>query len=633
MILKLLNKLRLLLLLAVITSLMPLPVATQTRIAVVSDIHVMAPSLLPSGSESKDAWTTYYTGQRKMLDKSAAIFDQFVNTITSTSPKPDLLLITGDLTKDGEQASHDYVKTKLAELESAGIQCYVIPGNHDFGEEGNHTQFNADGTTSDADVLSTSDFATFYADYGYIGSTVDTNGSLSYVAEPVSGLILLAIDSHSASISDSTLKWLCAQASQARANGKQVIAMMHHPLFPHITGADMFIDTYAIGNHDTVRNKLINAGVNVIMTGHFHTSDIAKDWNDDASKAIYDINTGSLISYPCDYRMLTLSADKTTLSVSTSSLTPTGMTAAECKTWLSDRTKSIATTKMNNKAGGLASVFADKINNIATFAAKLFILHAEGNENSSADRAGIETEYTYMANAVYAAIFIYGGISDASVYSILDDKSNYDKAHEDQTNDRMLSITLSGSTVLDEVVTIPASGNGWATYCTGHDVDISLTDGLTAYTVTALSPSTATLTQVTKIPAEEGFMLKGAGGDYTLKPAATDVSAITNLLIGTLVTTPAIGGNYALATKSDITAFYPVKEGINIPAHKAYIANIPSGARLIAFEGDGGTTDIRFIEKGLDHDADQPIYNLQGMRTTSLRPGIYIQNGRKIVIK
>ena len=629
----LLKKLRLLLSIAAAALLMPLPAEAQTNIAVVSDIHVMAPSLLPSGAESKDAWINYYAGQRKMLDKSATIFDQFVNAMKTASP--GVLLITGDLTKDGEQASHDYVKAKLAELKAVGIKCYVIPGNHDFGDEGNHTQFNTDGTTSNASVLSASNFATFYADYGYTDGTVDPNGSLSYVAEPVSGLILLAIDSRGG-ISDNTLKWLCSQASQARANGKQVIAMMHHPLFPHITGADLFIDTYTVGSYETVRNKLINAGVNVILTGHFHTSDIAKDWNDDASKAIYDINTGSLISYPCDYRMLTLSADKTTLGISTSSLTPTGMTAEECKTWLSGRLISIAKAKMNNKAGAMATYFASQINNIATFASNLFILHAEGDENSSGDRTDIATEYTnYKANAAYAAIFNYGGITDASVYSILDDKSNYGETHEDQTSDRSLSITLPASTVLNEAVTIPASG--WATYCTGHDVDISLTSGLTAYTVSAVDATKATLTEVTKIPAEEGFLLKGAAGNYTLKPADSNVSAVTNLLKGTLVATdPATvttsGKIWVLATQSGTTGFYQYTGTGNIPAHKAYLVTGAS-ARMISLGGDGDATDIQFIEKGLGNDADHPIFTLQGTRASSLRPGIYIQNGRKIVIK
>jgi hypothetical protein len=49
----------------------------------------------------------------------------------------------------------------------------VIPGNHDFGEEGNHTKFKADGTTENAPVLSASKFAAFYDGFGY-GTALST---------------------------------------------------------------------------------------------------------------------------------------------------------------------------------------------------------------------------------------------------------------------------------------------------------------------------------------------------------------------------------------------------------------------------------------------------------------------------
>ena len=97
-------------------------------------------------------------------------------------------------------------------------------------------------------------------------TTVDPNGSLSYVAEPVEGLVLLGIDSHTGSVPSATLTWLCNQANTASAQGKQVIAMMHHPLIEHIKGASNYIPTYTVGNPVAVRDALINAGVKVILT-------------------------------------------------------------------------------------------------------------------------------------------------------------------------------------------------------------------------------------------------------------------------------------------------------------------------------------------------------------------------------
>ena len=448
---------------------MPLSATAQTRIAVVSDIHVMEPSLLPNEAKTKDAWKNYYADQRKMLEQSARLFDQFVETMSTE--KPDILLITGDLTKDGEQLSHNYVKAGLETLKDAGIKVYVIPGNHDFGDEGNHTQFNADGSTGNADPLpktGENGFASFYADYGYSGSTPDTEGnSLSYVAEPVSDLVLLAIDSHSGSVDPATLTWICNQALSARAHGKRVIAMMHHPLFPHITGAEFFATSYTVANYTTVRDALIAAGVNVILTGHFHTSDIAYDWNDNQANGIYDINTGSLISYPCDYRMLTLS-DKSTLSIKTKSLTatpaliPSGSTS--WKDWLHDRIKTITEnqtkskirqkiiddnptwdeTKVNTTYNGTITFFSSTINYLAEFAADLYILHAEGNEPVSPENGEYSNYYDQAGNYDLSASSLgYNPNFSNMTRSMLEDKSNYGNDHENQTADRAIVINLA----------------------------------------------------------------------------------------------------------------------------------------------------------------------------------------------
>ena len=385
--------------------LMPQSTAAQTRIAVASDTHVMAPSLLPDDAKKQDAWKSYYAGQRKMLEQSADLFDQLKTTLLDS--KPDILLITGDLTKDGEKASHDYVKAGLESLRGAGIKVLVIPGNHDFGQEGNHTQFKADGTTADAPVLAAADFATYYADYGYTGSTTDPNGSLSYVAEPVKGLVILAIDSYTAAIGQSTLTWLCNQAKTAHDAGKQVIAMMHHPLFPHIQGLGQFISTYSINDYENVRNSLIEAGVNVILTGHLHISDIAKDWDSDPDKNIYDINT---------------------------TLTPTGMTADDCKTWLRDKLKTLLKSRINRSK--YARFLSDDNKELfAEMGANAFILHAEGDEFTKEDAAA-------KLSLVDDDDFLKPLIGP-TLHSLLEDKSNYgDASHENQTDDRTLTIDL-----------------------------------------------------------------------------------------------------------------------------------------------------------------------------------------------
>ena len=87
------------------------PAAAQ-KIAVLTDIHVIGPNLI---EEDGTAWQNALASDRKLLDYSRAIFDQLIDRFKADD-MPDILLITGDLTKDGEYDSHVYVESRLREL-------------------------------------------------------------------------------------------------------------------------------------------------------------------------------------------------------------------------------------------------------------------------------------------------------------------------------------------------------------------------------------------------------------------------------------------------------------------------------------------------------------------------------------
>ncbi len=668
---------------------------TETRIAVVSDIHYIDPSYDGYNDVVNDL------SQRKMLAQSQGLLNQFVAKMNDAE-KPDILLITGDLTEKGDQASHEYlagnnkegdehVEGKLKYLESLGIQVFVIPGNHDVV-----------GTN-------TSQFATTYADFGYATNDTniesDPNSSLSYVAKLNDGLVLLAIDSHSGSVGDNTLNWLCTQAQAARAAGNRVIAMMHHPLFPHILGADMFVDSYTVSNYESVRNALINAGVNVILTGHFHTSDIAYDWNNDSANGIYDINTGSLVSYPCDYRMLTLSADKTTLNVTTKSLTetedlqPIGSEGKiTWKNWLHERMKAIAIDKLNGKTG--AAIMAD-------FAADLFILHAEGNENKSADRQNIVNTYnSYKTFGSMMGIHIEDyNITDNSIYSITDDKSNCGNSHENQTNDRTLSIKLtSPSTLLldngldnetainiynTKTANVTLTGRTlykdgkWNTLCLPFDMSLdnetlagctlkeldvtgtyddngnALNDGSNR---TGFNANTGVLSlyfkDATSIVAGTPYLIKWDNGNNIDNPRFSGVEIDKtdhSVTVGEGSNSVSFLGTYNAkafnATDKSIllvgvsdegsTLYYP-EEGASIGACRAYFKIGEDGAQARAIKafnlnfGDNNqTTGIENIQGAMAKAQSGVWYTLNGMKLSQqpIRKGLYIHNGKKVAVE
>lgn len=386
-------------------------VSAQTRIAVISDIHVTS--------------KTTKADDRKMLDKSRVIFDKLVGQFKTQ--KPDLLLVTGDLTEDGDMQSHQYVKTGLDQLRAVGVKVFVIPGNHDIGA------VDEDG------------FRAIYADDGYGAASVTDSTSLSYACEPMAGLTLIGIDSHSGYLSGTTLNWVCQQAEAARSRGHQVIAMMHHPLFPHFNNADLYINTATIGNYENVRNKLADAGIRVILTGHFHTSDIAKDWNDDLTREIYDINTGSAISYPCDYRMLALNRNLSELTVSTKHIDTLPGEANFAKT-AKDRLFRSMYEKAYKKITSIGSFSEGDKKTLADIAARAFIVHAEGNEAGKAHAESVEQinrDINRISSGGNMLIKMAVTYLKTTIESVLKDISNLgDPERENRTDDLTLSITL-----------------------------------------------------------------------------------------------------------------------------------------------------------------------------------------------
>lgn len=613
-----------------------LGVVAQTKIAVITDTHVLAPELLINKGT---AWEDEVNNDRKLIDYSQEVFDYLVDKFKTD--KPDLLLISGDLTKDGEKVSHQYVLNGLNELNAAGVKVYVIPGNHDIG--GKARAFDGDNAI-DVENIDSAKFATLYADYGYSGTERDAN-SLSYACEPITGLVLIGIDSHRGSLSETTLDWVCQQANKAWKEGKQVIAMMHHPLFPHVLGVDRLGSSFNISGYEMVRNRLANAGIRVILTGHIHISDIARDWNADLTKDIYDVNTGSVISYPCDYRIMTLSNDLQTLDITTESITTLPSDSkfgATAKTRFHDSIEKLINDKINSTGYAVAvnSFFSDELKDAVNAA----IIHAEGNEIKAKVNGKTATKYYIgvvdgiRSNFFYKVVskYVDNALSDEGltwddiyniIYSLMDDTSQFGTERADTTDDRTLSISMPD---LTEGLTL--AGDGWSTYCSDRRLDLTMTAGITGYIVESVTNRAVQLKEVKVVPAETGFIVNG-DQSATLRLKATDGDADNvsgNLLTGTLTATAAPANSYVLSTKNGQTGFFPVKAGLNIPANKAYLTTTTGGNARQLVMPSGETTGI---SETVNPAAEQSIYTLQGVQVDKASKGIFVKNGKLIIIK
>ena len=180
-------------------------------------------------------------------------------------------------------------------------------------------------------------------------------------------------------------------------------------------------------------------------------------------------------------------------------------------------------------------------------------------------------------------------------------------------------------------VTVTIGELGWATYCSTLPLDFTQVSALTAYQA-KFSGSDVLLSELTDaIPAATGVLLTGAPGTYTV-PVATAYSTPTaNQLTGTTSAVSAGSACYALAKVSDTqVGFCLVQEGTEIPANKAYyVASSNSRAHYVI---QTETTGISLVATG-DDDSSDVWYDLQGRRVTAPRKGVYVKNGKKVIIK
>ncbi len=285
------------------------------KIAIISDLHVMVPELLVNEGT---AFEEYLARDRKMLRESVEILDTLIVSILEL--KPDLVLVTGDLTKDGERVSHELVASQLERLSDAGIQVLVVPGNHDINNP-DAKIFDGDTATS-TDTITRREFAAIYRHAGYDTRSRRDPDSLSYCRDVTDNLSILAIDAcmdrfntfvsrgdardyckTSGHLEPSTQQWLVKQAEQATAAGRRVIAMMHHHLAPHFHMEETLAAPYMVDDAGQLCQRLIEAGVHVIVTGHLHSSDVSQV--NLQPRTMVEIATAAAVGYPCQWRVAT----------------------------------------------------------------------------------------------------------------------------------------------------------------------------------------------------------------------------------------------------------------------------------------------------------------------------------------
>ena len=172
-----------------------------------------------------------------------------------------------------------------------------------------------------------------------------------------------------------------------------------------------------------------------------------------------------------------------------------------------------------------------------------------------------------------------------------------------------------------------------------------LPTGISAYTLTYTSgAATVTATPVeTSLTANTPVLINASEGSYKFVNSKNDASVSSategsgthtvGALTGVYAETTPGTGHYVLSVKAGKVGFYKTKETTKVKAYRAYLTAATSDAPELFIDFNmGSTTAIDAVEDNRPV-KDGVYYNLNGQRVQNLAKGLYIVNGKKVVIK
>ena len=253
--------------------------ALKFRFAIISDLHIGLPETI---------WD--HPSRFHLVEVSIPALESALEHLSQLNL--DFLLLPGDLTQHGEPENHAWLQQKLSKLP---FPVYVIPGNHDVPV-----------LEANEQSIAFSAFPSYYRDFGYANTE-----ELYYTCELMPGVRLIGLNSNYFNeqgrqvghLDCKQLQWL--EKVLLAANDELVLVMVHHNVIEHLPNQSRhpMANRYMLDNAPDLLHLLQRHGVKLIFTGHLHIQDVAY-W-----EGIYEVTTGSLVSYPHPYRLLEFHQD------------------------------------------------------------------------------------------------------------------------------------------------------------------------------------------------------------------------------------------------------------------------------------------------------------------------------------
>lgn len=279
---------------------------TPPKIIQATDLHYQSASSEDDGA----AFNTFVERcDGKVVKYLPQLLDAFMDQVIKE--KPAALVLSGDITMNGEKINHEELSERLHKVQDAGIPVLVIPGNHDINNPNAAVYFGDEKESTDS--VTPEEFYDLYHMYGYDQAISRDSASLSYVYQLDERNRLLMLDSCQyepknlveGRIKEETLAWMEEQLQKAKEDGMQILPIAHHNL---LAQSRMYTTQCAMENNGEVIDLLQKYKIPLFLSGHLHVQRIRKHKAEpgvaDDAYGIQEIITDSISIPPCQYGIL-----------------------------------------------------------------------------------------------------------------------------------------------------------------------------------------------------------------------------------------------------------------------------------------------------------------------------------------
>ncbi len=266
-----------------------------------TDTHYFESSLGAEGT----AFDEYMRKEQYFMKETDAIIKSVFKRIANDK-ETDIVIIPGDLSKNGEKESHKSFLKELYKLKESGKKIFVITAGHDYNEYSfgykNDERIQVEGTAFE-------ELFEMYRDFGYGDAVSFNKRTNSYVAQITDEVRMLAINCDSfnnpkGTMDDELTRWAEEQLCKAKEDNCSVFAICHYPIIPSVPVFDLVGDA-KIKEWRKVASFLADNGVEVVLTGHMHIQSI-NEFHSEKGNRLIDICTSCLVGSPAKYRKITV---------------------------------------------------------------------------------------------------------------------------------------------------------------------------------------------------------------------------------------------------------------------------------------------------------------------------------------